>query len=459
MDKKQQESNETIKWGGLLNEFLWICSGVNRKILRQCPTDYAKYAGIGGTILFTALMAMLSGGYAMFTVFKNPTTSIVLGVFWGLLIFNLDRFIVNTMYSDGLVTISWREFYSGLPRIIMAIFLGIVISTPLELKIYEDGIDNEIEAMKREELSTRSARLDAEIAKLENRREDIENNDNVSAGVGGFIAKNSELGQKLTHLQGQQKSLNDKIKNKERELERYSDTETPKEYQKCSNEIRTLRNQRNKITHDIKSVQYNLSLNSDEYSGALREADKQKQTEITSINERMAELQKLRDSQNAEDVVKLDEELTGFQGRMRAFNRMKASEPSTRIAALFIALLFIIIETAPTFFKMMIASGPYDDVLRAEMHNVRVLSDKRISDVNDEVNTMIQISSSKNKERLQAEVTSNRELMDRIAKAQAEILETAIEKWRAEEMEKVNQDPSKYIVSNSNKDENAQAKG
>ena len=173
----------------------------------------------------------------------------------------------------------------------------------------------------------------------------------------------------------------------------------------------------------------------------------------------MAELQKLRDSQNAEDVVKLDEELTGFQGRMRAFNRMKASEPSTRIAALFIALLFIIIETAPTFFKMMIASGPYDDVLRAEMHNVRVLSDKRISDVNDEVNTMIQISSSKNKERLQAEVTANRELMDRIAKAQAEILETAIEKWRAEEMEKVNQDPSKYIVSNSNKDENAQAKG
>ena len=457
MDKKKYESNEMVKWGGLLNEFLWICSGVNRKILRQCPTDYAKYAGIGGTILFTALMAMLSGGYAMFTVFKNPTTSIVLGVFWGLLIFNLDRFIVNTMYSDGLVTISWREFYSGLPRIIMAIFLGIVISTPLELKIYEDGIDNEIEAMKREELSTRSARLDLEIAKLENRREDIENNDNVSAGVGGFVAKNSELGQRLTQLQGQQKSLNDKIKNKEKELERYSATDTPKEYQKCSNEIRNLRNQRNKITHDIKSVQYNLSLNSNEYSDALRTADNQKQTEIISINERIAELQKLRDSQNAEDVEKLDEELTGFQGRMRAFNRMKASEPSTRIAALFIALLFIIIETAPTFFKMMIASGPYDDVLRAEMHKVRVLSDKSISDLNDEVNTTIQISSSKNKERLQAEVTANRELMNKIAKAQAELLETAIEKWRAGEMEKVIKDPSKYIVSNSNNDSNAQA--
>jgi hypothetical protein len=106
---------------------------------------------------------------------------------------------------------------------------------------------------------------------------------------------------------------------------------------------------------------------------------------------------------------------------------------------------------------MMIASGPYDDVLRAEMHKVRVLSDKSISDLNDEVNTTIQISSSKNKERLQAEVTANRELMDRIAKAQAEILETAIEKWRAEELEKVNHDPSKYIISNSNNESQAQA--
>ena len=48
---------EKIEWGGWLNEFLWICAGSNREVLRQCPTDYAKYAGIGGTILFTALMS------------------------------------------------------------------------------------------------------------------------------------------------------------------------------------------------------------------------------------------------------------------------------------------------------------------------------------------------------------------------------------------------------------------
>ena len=138
---------KTVKKSNFLNEFFWICSGANRSILRQCPSEYAKYFGIGGTIFFTALMATFSGGYAIYTVFKNQYIAFGLGVIWGLLIFNLDRFIVNTMYSDGQVTISWREFLSGLPRIIIALFLGIVISTPLELKIFEDEINVTIQEM------------------------------------------------------------------------------------------------------------------------------------------------------------------------------------------------------------------------------------------------------------------------------------------------------------------------
>ena len=35
------DSDKFVEWGGLLNEFLWICAGTNRKVLRQCPTDYA----------------------------------------------------------------------------------------------------------------------------------------------------------------------------------------------------------------------------------------------------------------------------------------------------------------------------------------------------------------------------------------------------------------------------------
>ena len=103
---------------------------------------------------------------------------------------------------------------------------------------------------------------------------------------------------------------------------------------------------------------------------------------------------------------------------------------------------------------MMIASGPYDDLLRAEMHRVRVLSEKRISDVNDEVNTAVQISVEKNKGKLEAELAANKVVMEKLASAQASLLEKAIEDWRTKEFERIRNNPSEYIkvYTSTNKD-------
>ena len=32
---EKHELQEEVKWGGLLNEFLWTCAGVNKRIIRQ----------------------------------------------------------------------------------------------------------------------------------------------------------------------------------------------------------------------------------------------------------------------------------------------------------------------------------------------------------------------------------------------------------------------------------------
>jgi hypothetical protein len=39
--------------------------------------------------------------------------------------------------------------------------------------------------------------------------------------------------------------------------------------------------------------------------------------------------------------------------------------------------------------------------------------------------------------------------MDKIATTQAELLNTAIEKWREEELAKINENPSAYIKTNN----------
>lgn len=151
------------------------------------------------------------------------------------------------------------------------------------------------------------------------------------------------------------------------------------------------------------------------------------------------------------DIDKGQEE-NGFCVRYEAFSHLKSESPSLAIVSLVIMLLFVIIETAPTFFKMMIASGPYDDMLRVEMHRVKVLADKRISDINDDINTEVSISVQKNKERLNAEIIANSKIMEQIATVQAELLETAIEEWRKEELEKIKANPSQYIKSNNSDD-------
>ena len=125
-----------------VNRFFWWCAGANLDILEECPTDHAKYFGVGGTIIFTALMASFAGGYAFFTAFKSVLPSLFFGAFWGLLIFNLDRYIVATIgKGDGTSKITKEEWKIARPRLLMAILLGIVIATPLELKIFEKEIE------------------------------------------------------------------------------------------------------------------------------------------------------------------------------------------------------------------------------------------------------------------------------------------------------------------------------
>ncbi|APY10565.1 hypothetical protein BWZ22_04635 [Seonamhaeicola sp. S2-3] len=123
----------------MLKQFFIICSGADTDILEQCSKgEQNKYAGIGATVFFTALMATIAASYALYTVFNNALTSIFFGIVWGLLIFNLDRYIVSTIKKTGNIT---NELIQASPRIILAVIIAIVIAKPLELKIFEKEIN------------------------------------------------------------------------------------------------------------------------------------------------------------------------------------------------------------------------------------------------------------------------------------------------------------------------------
>jgi len=123
----------------MLKQFFILCSGADRDVLEGCSEgEQTKYVGIGATVFFTAVMAFLASAYALFTVFDSIYPALIFGFVWSLLIFNLDRFIVSTIKKRDRFM---DEFLQATPRIMLAIIIAIVISKPLEIKIFEKEIN------------------------------------------------------------------------------------------------------------------------------------------------------------------------------------------------------------------------------------------------------------------------------------------------------------------------------
>src|SRR6201996_8355743 len=128
-----------------ITRFFWFCSGAHIGTLKKYPLEHNKYVGIGATIFFTALFASLSGGYAMYFVFAgNPLArvfAVIFGLIWGTAIFNMDRYIVSSIDKSGTTN---QQILQASPRILLAIMIGVVISRPIELKIFDKEIRNKL---------------------------------------------------------------------------------------------------------------------------------------------------------------------------------------------------------------------------------------------------------------------------------------------------------------------------
>ena len=143
----------------MLKQFFILCSGADRDLIEGCSEgEQTKYVGIGATVFFTAVMAFLASAYALFTVFDSIYPALIFGFVWSLLIFNLDRFIVSTIKKRDRFM---DEFLQATPRIILAIIIAIVISKPLEIKIFEKEINtvllkekNEMELANKKQIGT-----------------------------------------------------------------------------------------------------------------------------------------------------------------------------------------------------------------------------------------------------------------------------------------------------------------
>lgn len=458
-------------------KFLWWCAGARPDVLENCPTDHAKYFGIGGTILFTALMASFAGGYAFFTAFQNPTLAFCFGIFWGLLIFNLDRYIVATIgKGDGTTKITKDEWKSAAPRLIMAILLGFVIATPLELKIFEPEIKTIVERLKidkAEELKGRDSSFNIDVDNSKKRLSELESNiKNLTENKGKFLKDGINLIEaRKGELEKDSKQKGDELTGAQNRFDNaQSDylkafNDTTGKYSKAQIESRkgernNSKTYRDKISNEKKEIDDRIrAIEMDKESAIKNESAKIDEQIAMATTEKKSLLQKIEDldktkARKRKSYEEKVENYDGFAAHLEAMSILTQEKSAIFFSKWLITLLFIFIEVAPVLFKLMSESGPYDDIIDRMKHEVNVNEKQRISNLNDEINTNILISTEKNKGRLDAELQGNKELLNAIALAQADIAKKAVDKWKEREITKLDKSLSHIIQSNQKEDIN-----
>ncbi len=313
----------------MIRRFFMLCSGADMDILESCSSgEKNKYAGIGATVFFTALMAFIAASYALYTVFDNVYVAIAFGLVWGLLIFNLDRFIVSTIKKRNSVK---SELLQATPRIILAVIIAVVISKPLELKIFEKEIDRVLLEQKN----------DLTLA----------NKDQIAQQYSPLIA----------NLNNDIEALKNEIDAKEAETNNLYETY-----------IAEAEGRKGTLLVGKGPVYREKREKHDAYLAELQELKTTNKQKILDIENQIAAL-------NEEYTVAVENSqpvIDGFDGLMA---RINALGELPWFPSFFIFLLFLAIETSPIAVKLMSPKGSYDLKLEEEESIVATWVDQKVA--------------------------------------------------------------------------------
>ena len=328
-------------------QFLVICSGSNVHILKKTPSEWNKFAGIGGIVLFTAVFATLSAGYAMFTIFDDIWVSVGFAILWGLMIFNLDRYIVSSIKKTGTW---WNQILMAIPRLILATFLGIIISKPLELKIFEKEVNKQLNTI----IQRNKTKLQAEMT------------GRILQQSGPFDTEKKQIQAKTIAYQ---KSYDSAAVELEKEIlgKQSSLTSGKVGYGTNAKRKAELKEQRRQ---DLENYQKQIA-------PRMEYLDKEVSKVYTNI-------EKERDKTEI-----FEDQFNGFAARLQALDELGKNSAIIGVAAAFIMGLFITLEISPVLIKLISSVGPYDYLLEKTENDFRLYSKEKIEKGNAETDWRI----------------------------------------------------------------------
>ena len=405
----------------MIGRWLARVGGAQDDLLDKAPGDRIKFSTLGGVLIGTAALAGISAAFALQTTVKvGAVGAVAVGLLWALLILTLDRQLVVTMSrQNGLA----KNLLSSVPRVILAVLLGAVISMPLVLRIFQPEIDTELGRQRDAAIKAisdevganpRFSQIDAlrtqvaDATNVEKNPEIIRIQQQLAAERKRSAELNEEIGCEVSATAGCQERTLGKGPRYEENTRQFGISQAA-----------------------ILSLEAQLKTETDAFNQRVA-AELQNQN--TALGRDNAELNAVVAARDAlvRDRTAAAEQNTGLSARLQALSDLGARFPMVAWAHWTLFALFAAIEILPVLAKLLSLSGPPTlyERLAARREETTADTDYDAAAQDREVATVdadlkVQLA----RERAEAQLEAGRETNALLVARQKAIANTAIERW------------------------------
>ena len=421
----------------MIGRWLARVGGAQDNLLDRAPGDRIKFSTLGGVLIGTAALAGISAAFALQTTVKvGIVAAVAVGLLWALLILTLDRQLVVTMTrQNGLA----KNLLSSIPRLILAVLLGAVISMPLVLRIFQPEIDTELGRQRDAAVKaiTEEVRANPRFSQVDALRTRVADATNVEknpeiARIQQQLATerqrsaelNEEIGCEVSATAGCQQRTLGKGPRYEENTRQFGISQT------------TIRN----LEAELEKARRTFA--------ERTQADLQNPN--TALGRDNAELNAVVAERDAlvADRTAAAEQNTGLSARLQALSDLGARFPMVAWAHWTLFALFAAIEILPVLAKLLSLSGPptlYErlaarrEETTAETDYDAAAQDREVAAVDADLKVQLA------RERAEAQLEAGRETNALLVARQKAIANTAIERWSEAEQRRTEREMARQF--------------
>ena len=440
--------------GAALTDGLLTIAGANRAALEHAPRDRVKQASLGGAILTTAGLAAVSAAVALVMAFDLELPyAAAAAVVWGVAILNLDRWLVvaSPRQAHPLATLMM-----AVPRLSLAVVIGLVVSTPLTLQVFDAEIQTQLQQQNRQARADfdRQLSADGRFSSIPAWEEEIRAlEDGVSAGSAVSVAVASDPA--LVRLQDDFETKDAEYTAAESavtcELEGRPECgsgrpgDGPVTRLKIEQRDR-LRAERDRLQSQLDALQASLTGSA---QVAADESTRTREARLDSLRTSLAVAQGQRaDEQRAFDSAVGSSD--GLLARLDALQRLEDGSPTMKNAHYAVFLFLTLLECLPILFKTLLSLGRpslYDEVIVMEDTRAKNLLRWKQKAAEAEVklttDAAIEAAQTHESSRLKAEVRAAELVLD----AQVSLTRTAVATWKQKQKQLIEDDVDAFVSS------------